>query len=218
MQMQLHVDRHRERLDAAICRAIGVVGDLRWVSPVRSRKFKEYKDALFLRELDLGRLRSELQAFWPSSGPRWDGLAICERQVADTVVLVEAKNYPREVRGRGCAASSINDARGRIERALIKAAVELGATNTDPWMGPLYQYANRLAHVSFLRKHGVSAYMVNVCFYDDPKPSRRTSEQEWQIAAAALKREMGFAGATPNWLADIFLPYEDGREFLADTI
>lgn len=217
LQMQLYVDEHTAILDAAIRSATALDGPLRWVSPVRGSGFREFKDAEFLDQVGLAHLVGELRRFWPSSGPRWDGLATAEGKGAPRVVLAEAKSYPREVRGGGCKASDVNNARRRIERALGEAGSELGVEDTAPWMGALYQYANRIAHTLFLRRHGVAAYLVNLCFYDDPHPSRRTTELEWRAAAAALKKEMGLT-VTPGWLVDVFLPAADGTKFLAGAI
>ncbi len=214
LQIQLYVDRHRAELDAAIRGATGIVGELRWKSPVRKTKFREFKDRAFLEALGLTRLTHDLKAFWPSSGPRWDGLAVVEGASAPTVVLVEAKNYPREVRGGGCKASDVNDARARIRNALKETGAELGVPDTELWMGSLYQYANRIAHAAFLRRHGVESYLVNVCFFNDPDARRHTSERDWRKAASDLRAEVGFK-ETPSWLADVFLPTAHAASFLA---
>jgi hypothetical protein len=216
--MQLYVNRYPTHLDSAIKAASGLSGQLQWVSPIRADGYKEYKDAAFLRELGLTRLAIPLCQFWPASGPRWDGLARVDNSDPLVVVLIEAKNYPREVRGGGCKAAETNGARRQIKEALQVAGAELGIQDTNGWMGPLYQYANRLAHVAFLRRHGVEAFMINVCFYGDPHPARNTSEQAWRDAADDLKKEIGFAGATPSWLADVFLPAADKADFFAPAI
>ena len=86
LQMQLYVDRHRSVLDRAIREATGLVGELEWVSPVRKAEFREFKDAPFLHALRLENLTQSLRAFWPTSGPRWDGLARVEGYAQPTVV------------------------------------------------------------------------------------------------------------------------------------
>ena len=41
-------------------------------------------------------------------------------------------------------------------------------------MGPLYQFPNRLAHLYFFREIvKVPAWLVNVCYLDDPKHQPR---------------------------------------------
>ena len=217
-QLQLYVSRHREVLDSAILRAAGLRSGLEWVSPLQLDQFKEYKDAAFLRALGLSHLTGQLRQFWPASGPRWDGLARTVGRDPVAVVLVEAKNYPREVRGGGCKASDVGGARQQILAALESTAKELGVSDSKVWMGPLYQYANRIAHAAFLRRNGVDAFMVNVCFYNDPHLARRTTESEWRQAAIALKGEIGFTAGSPPWLSDVFLPAADGAEFLGAAI
>jgi hypothetical protein len=214
LQMQLYVNRHRADLDAAIKRTFDIAADLEWVSPISEKGYKEYRDTKFLSVLGLSHLERPLRDYWPASGPRWDGLAKVKSR-AGGVVLVEGKNYPREVRGRGCKASQVNNARTRIETALQKAGGDLGIADTDDWLGPLYQYANRLAHAAFLRRHGVEAFLVNVCFFDDPHRRRKTSENDWRTVADQLKVEIGFSGSTPSWLGDVFLPARDKGDFFA---
>lgn len=216
LQMQLYVNRHRDLLDSAIKAASGVSGQLEWVSPI-PEGYREYKDGAFLRVLGLTHLSDELRRFWPTSGPRWDGLARVIASDPATVLLIEAKNYPAEVRGPGCKASDKNEARQRIEKAFGQAKRDFDIPSTNDWMGSLYQYANRLAHVAFLRSNGVDAYMVNLCFYGELHRSRNTSEQAWRSAAVDIKKEIGFTGAAPTWLVDVFLPVMDKAEFLSAT-
>lgn len=225
LQLQLYVNRRQEELDGAITHALGLMpSSLIWVSPLENERFKEYSDAVFLKKLGLDELIPALREFWPPSGPRWDGLACVIH--SRTVVLVEAKNYPAEVRGGGCKAVDITpvtkrnpvsrttNARSRILGALTTAAQNLGARHSERWTGSLYQYANRIAHVDFLRRNGVDARMVNVCFTGDPHPSRFTSAAQWREACADLKSEIGFIGDAPKWLVDVLLPARDRAELV----
>jgi hypothetical protein len=216
LQLQLYVNRRTSELERAIRDALKLPEcEFHWRSPIESNGYKEFKDAAFLEELALGELIPELRRFWPASGPRWDGLARITMASTQGVLLVEAKNYPAEVRGGGCKASDANGARTRIRAALDAAAASLGVATSEHWMGSLYQYANRLAHVAFLREHGITAFLVNVCFFNDPVRSRRTSEAAWRKSALNLKKEIGFAKASPVWLTDVFLPAQDRAELLA---
>jgi hypothetical protein len=227
LQLQIYVNRRQAELDHEITQALGLPpGPLTWVSPLESAGFKEYKDAAFLKKLGLERLIEPLGLFWPNSGPRWDGLARIEG--SQTVVLVEAKNYPAEVRGGGCKAtdataitakspvSRTTNARKRIIAALTAAARNLGVRDSSHWTGPLYQYANRLAHVDFLIRNGVDARMVNVCFTHDPHPTRNTSPEQWLLSCVDLKREIGFIEGAPPWLVDVQLPVRDRSELLTN--
>jgi hypothetical protein len=217
LQIYVNVERRRAELDRAVVSALRLpTPELDWVSPLKADKYREYRDKPFLEKLGLGRLFGELKAFWPASGPRWDGLA---RAPGDRVILIEAKSYPGEVFGPGCAATDAVQARTRIEKALQGAAKRLDVRDAESvadasrWMGRLYQYANRLTHALFLRDHGVDAYMVNVCFSEDPNRRRRTTEAEWKTSCASLKLEVGLT-STPDWLVDVTLPARDRAELL----
>jgi hypothetical protein len=61
-----------------------------WRSPLRSDDYAEYYDGEFLTRLGIENLRGSLSQFWPSSGPRWDGLA---RTDSGNIILVEAKAH-----------------------------------------------------------------------------------------------------------------------------
>jgi hypothetical protein len=209
MLLQAYVNSHQPEIDRAISTALGLPATrLRWLSPVPP-KFKEFRDGEFLKQLELQHLTSELRSFWPASGPRWDGLATANKNGKRVIVLVEAKSYPREVRGGGCKASDKNGARKMIEKSLKETADFIGVDINPLWTGALYQYANRLAHAVFLKKHNVDAVMVNVCFANEDHPARRTSVETWTAAFDSLKQEVGFHGSHPSWLAEVILPAVD---------
>ena len=179
---------------------------LRWLSPVPPT-FREFRDGAFLRALGLEARRAELKAFWPKGGPVWDGLATEHSRsgALKTVVLVEAKSYPSEVRGPGCKAKVGSVARSCIEKSLDDTARWIGVQRTGSWLGAMYQSANRLAHLYFLREHlGMDAYMVNVCFEGDRR--RPTSRDAWRASHLEFREALGLATATIPWIADIVLP------------
>jgi len=116
------------------------------------------------------------------------------------------------VRGRGCQAAAGSEARRTIETSLSATARWLDVQTTNAWMGELYQSANRLAHVYFLRERvGLAAYLLNVCFTADPR--MRTSSEEWSEAHRIFRRELGLEGANMPWLADVVLPAATRSEF-----
>jgi hypothetical protein len=110
--------------------------------------------------------------------------------------------------------SRTTHARSRIVNALATAAENIGVQDSAHWTRPLYQYANRLAHVDFLRRNGVDARIVNVCFAGDPNLRRRTSIEQWRKSCADLKKEIGFEAKAPRWLADVVLPARDRSELV----
>lgn len=179
-----------------------------WVSPLAADKFSEYRDADFLRAVGLQQHIGNLKQFWPSNGPCWDALGILRTEVVthDTkVVLVEAKSYPAEALSSYCKATGPN--RVRIQKALQLTKEWLGVEDSpeaQAWTWKVYQYANRLAHLFFLREIAkVPAWLVNVYFVGDPH--RPTTEDEWRGTLMDLKSQLGLSGALP-YCSDLLLP------------
>jgi hypothetical protein len=205
LQIQIYVSRREAELTRAVVTALGAAGQyaegIRWVSPLEASRFAEVADGAFLGALELANFRTELSAFWPTGGPRWDGLGIL--QPGPGVLLVEAKSYPEEMLGSGVRATA-ESSRRLIAESLSRAKAWCGADAGADWHGPLYQYANRLAHVYFLREVArVNAWLVNLCFVDDPhKP---TSLACWQQELSANKAKLGFASARVPYSIDVFL-------------
>lgn len=219
LQIQLWTNCRESTLSAAVCEVLHLPANsvVKWVSP-RPPKFREFKDGAFLRALGLGAWRTTLSQFWPKGGPVWDGLAIIG--VPDgtkTYVLVEAKSYPQEVQGSGCQAELGTSSHKLIGESLDATANWLGVNPTREWLGSLYQSANRIAHIYFLRERaGVDARMLNVCFEADPH--RATTRDEWTTAHIAFKESLGVDSTSMPWLAELHLQAGTRAELLALAI
>jgi hypothetical protein len=150
---------------------------INWRSPLASDQHAEYRDAEFLMQIGADQLVSELERFWPSRGPQWDALARCDD---GSVLLVESKAHIGEL----CTTPSQAGAESleKIQAALDEAASFIGAKPRAPWSSVFYQLANRIAHLYFLRKHGIKAWLVLVNFIGDSEMSGPTSEAEWRAA------------------------------------
>ena len=84
-----------------------------------------------------------------------------------------------------------------------------GAVRTV-WTKRLYQSANRLAHLYFLREVAkVDAWLVNVYFLDD-RGFKPTAREEWTAALAKVKAEMGTANLSIPYSSDAFLSAIEG--------
>jgi len=209
LQIQTCVDRRPEELSQAVLDALPSLAALkprlRWVSPLESEKFIEYRDRAFLRAISLGHLAKELSAFWPKRGPCWDALAVVESgsfPKDSGVLLVEAKSYPDEIYGPGRKATSPRS-RKKIKRALEQTREWLNAEERADWTGRLYQSANRLAHLYFFREiAGVPAWLANVLFLDDPHSP--TSREEWRNALEQVHAELSLTATVP-YVADVFI-------------
>jgi hypothetical protein len=182
---------------------------------LESERFVEYQDRAFLRAVGLEHLARQLSGFWPGGGPVWDALAALEFKKypgVRGVILVEAKSHPAEVYGGGCKASPRS--RNKIEVALGETKGWLGASQEADWAGPLYQSANRLAHLYFFHEVArVPAWLVNVYFLQDPHSP--TSHEEWQPAITQVKAELGLAGVTIPHGAELFLQARERRELVS---
>jgi hypothetical protein len=218
LQTQIYVNRRRGELDKAVLGALPDLAEqaveLRWVSPLEADGFREYQDTAFLRAVGLEELATELTRFWPTGGPVWDGLAIAELASGETgVVLAEAKSYPEEMYSGGSAAGRTGSERGLANRQQILDAIaatqrwiEADAIDPGRWIGPLdetrpssslYQTANRLAHLYWLREVvDRPAWLVHVLFVNDPT-NRPTSREDWEHALRWADARLGLHEASP---------------------
>ena len=204
--IQRWVNEYTEDLQRAIGEAFPALANcrLRWVSPLTCELFREYQDREFLQAIGQDCLESELADFWPTGGPQWDALAVLEGPDVG-VVLVEAKAYPEEAENRHCRAAGASLT--KISERLDEVKATLGAEMTADWLGSRYQVANRLAHLSFLRAHGVQAWYVQICFCDD-LTHRPTTRARWREALPGLWGDLGLS-KPPEFVADLLLPARD---------
>lgn len=209
LQTQIWVNHHGGELSERVAEAVGDDAlwpeQIEWRAPLEESGFAEPLDGQFLEATGLERHQDELAGVWPSSGPRWDALAVAHSSLNEPgVLLVEAKSYPDEVRGPGLSATADRSVRMILE-ALGWAKGLLRAERTAAWTGDYYQYANRLAHLCFLRYQlGVPAWLVNLCFTDDPHEA--TSAEEWQAELPRIKQELGFRSGRIPYTVDVLLP------------
>jgi hypothetical protein len=183
------VDNATDGLNARIAEAFGWSSRdvIRWVSPREDDEFAEYYDQAFLDRLGLSDLRVPLHDFWPAGGPRWDGLA---NTGSGKILLVEAKAYIEEMVDFRSGASG--ESLAQIERSLQLAKTACGATINAPWSAPLYQLANRLAHLHFLQVlNGVDAYLLLLSFADAPDVPAPCSVAQWEGAHRLSKKCLG---------------------------
>lgn len=209
LQIQIYVNRRSEELSQKVIQGLPDLASLHprlnWVSPLEKDRFIEYQNTAFLKACGLEHLSAELKAFWPRGGPVWDALASVELQKDKTskgILLVEAKSCPAEIYGSGCKASP--KSRKKIEDALNRTKKWCGVSADNDWTGPLYQSANRMAHLYFFRKiAGVPAWLANIYFLNDRHSP--TDREEWQNQLKKVKAELGISGLDISYMADIFV-------------
>ena len=129
-----------------------------------------------------------LSEFWPKSGPRWDGLA---RTEADgKLILVEAKAHIEEAVDFRSKASQTS--LRRIHERLDEAKSAFRANKDACWHSPLYQMANRLAHLYYLAEiNKKDAYLVFTDFANAPDVPQPVTCEEWQGAARLAYKCLG---------------------------
>jgi hypothetical protein len=134
--------------------------------------YAEYRDRAFIERLGVTLEQTPLNAFWPRGGPVWDGLARTDR---GQVVLVEAKAHIPEGVTSPMGAKSPQSVE-MIQSSLAETKAYLRSNTPADWTQIFYQYANRLAHLYFLRvKNDVDAYLLMLYFYNDSEMGGPTS-------------------------------------------
>jgi hypothetical protein len=160
---------------------------IHWLSPSENDEYAEYRDGAFLDPLGLSQHIPNLNSFWPKSGPQWDALG----KSPNKYFLVEAKANIAETQS-SCAAQNPTSI-AKIVKALGITRTALGVADGKGWLNRYYQYANRLAHLHFLRSVcGVEAELVFVYFCND-KTHIPTSPDEWKKSLVDQKGFMGLS-------------------------
>ena len=136
----------------------------------------------------------------------WDGLA---RTSCRRYLLIEAKANIPEFHSSPTSASE--ESLPKIREALNKTRKFLKVGSETDWTECFYQYANRLAHLYFLRElNKVDALMVFVYFVGDTTvPGREpVSHEGWQTEIELARRCLG-KRANCQWMgkyvADVFI-------------
>jgi hypothetical protein len=187
--IQVAIENHRQMLNEAISTAARTSPNVEWLSPLKGDSYAEYRDEGFLRllGLDPAALTLPLHKFWPAKGPQWDALGRTER---GELILVEAKSHIPELKSV-CGAT---DARSRrlIRASIDRTKVHLGVEQSVDWMGPFYQYANRLAHLHYLSTlNKVDAVLIFLYFMNDPDQNGPTTQREWEAASSVVRMTLG---------------------------
>jgi len=136
-------------------------------------------------------LAKNLEKFWPKMGPQWDALGVTAD--GEAIILVEAKaNVPELVSFCGA----------KDKKSLETISASLAETQRwlncrEPrvdWACGFYQYANRLAHLYFLREKAQieDSYLVFLYFVEDSSHIR-TPRDAWNSALKLQKKLMGLS-------------------------
>jgi hypothetical protein len=205
--LRLLASERPDRFQQLFQEASGDTSSIEWLSPIASDGFAEYYDAAFLERVGLSSLVPALCAFWPASGPRWDGLA---RTDDGQVILIEAKAHASEMIS-DCSAGPA--ARKRISQCMeqLKVALKIPESRRHvSWLSPYYQFCNRIAHLHFLRSNGINAHLVFLHFADAPDVTEPLSVERWHWFAKQVRRSLALEHhALRKWDHDIVISVPD---------
>jgi len=164
---------------------------------------KEWKGVDFLDSTSDA--KSAWMKFWPQTGnvPNWDAVGHLESDSGVEYLLVEAKAHVEELQS-SCGASD-KGGLDTIQKALHTTITENGfITGMEGWLKPYYQYANRLAHLHFLLKHGIPAQLVFIYFLGDDwrgkalsngkAPNCPKGAKEWASHLQEMHDHLGLSG------------------------
>ena len=202
--LQVAVERMPEALNAPIRTALSRPnGSIEWLSPLRADSFQEYRDQDVISRCRIDLAYRALADFWPAGGPMWDGLGRCD----DEVILLEAKAHIPEIVSPRTRATE--PARGRIKKSMEDAQHSLSPKSLGwvDWTGTFYQYANRVAHLQFLREHNkVRAHLVNVYFINAADVGGPSNADEWRGAIKVVKAYLGLGRTRMSkYMHDVFV-------------
>jgi hypothetical protein len=204
--LQIAVDQYPDLIDSRIRKALKTDAAVEWISPLRGDRFQEFRDQDAWTRCRIDLPHRQLADFWPTGGPMWDGLARC----GDTVILLEAKAHIPELVSPRTRAKE--PARGRIVKSMREAQQALSPKSLDyvDWTDTFYQYANRVAHLYFLREHNrVNAHLVNVYFLNATDVQGPTDPLEWQGAIKIVKSYLGLGRTRMSrYMHDVFVDAE----------
>ena len=210
--LQLLVNCRPDIIDKEIAREVGLKRgeEIEWLSPLKSDSYAEYQDHAFLERLGISPQHRCLECFWPPRGPVWDGLARTNR---GRYLLIEAKANVPEFNSSPTGASG--ESLHKIRKALDETRCFLKVRSKTDWTKCFYQYANRLAHLYYLKKlNGIKAALVFVYFVGDTTVPGRdpVSREGWQTAIELAHDHLGIR-ARRKWrrknVADVFIDVGD---------
>ena len=175
---------------------------IEWLSPLASDDYAEYRDQDFLNLLDVTTPKTQLKDFWPRGGPQWDALGKAED---GSVFSVEAKSHIPEILSHLGAKSLVS--REMIHESLNRTKKYLNVGGQHDWTSPFYQYANRIAHLYFLREmNAVPAFVIFVYFINDDTMSGPKSREQWLGAIQLVKSYLGIGrNKLQKYMAEVFI-------------
>jgi hypothetical protein len=210
--------RHRNRLNQLILEELELAHwKIEWLDFNFNRQAMwpdaELTGLEFLNDMDYEHVKADWAGRWPGRGHNWDAVAWIADETKDAnrkLLLVEAKAEATEV-SQNCGAKNPASIQ-MISDEFDTARENLDVQNPGgDWMKEYYQFANRLAVLSFLDEHNINAHLLFVYFCGDLRGACRNSPEsaeEWQPILEAQHDHIGTIG-NPELAARVhklFLP------------
>jgi hypothetical protein len=209
--LQIAINKKKVFLDNEISKVIGKKIDITWKSPLKEDDYAEYRDEDFLRLLGLtNKIKKPLNSFWPNNGPQWDALGINQD---GEIILVEAKANIPEMVSPGTGAKSINST-NKIKDSLNEVKKYLNISNSIDWSGTFYQYANRIAHLYYLRVlNNIDTNLIFIYFINDITVDGPKTQNEWIGAIKTMECYLGLnkKHKLKNKIVDVFIDVSNLR-------
>ena len=208
-----YLSYHRDEFDLAVEATIPGCSVLGWLDSTFERRpssgdggpprflDRKYENLDFLPGPDRDRLRGPLGGFWPSTGshPSWDAVGRVKVGEHTSWLIVEAKSHLGELNST-CKAKrgDVGGGRERIVGAFRSTMESLGISgDAESWMGPFYQFCNRIAFLDFLDGQGIPAHLLLDYFLGDRFPPGRgvacpEAEAGWRAALDDMEGHVGW--------------------------
>lgn len=212
--------RHRNYLNGMIISSIGWGSKIDWLDfcfTPGDLSDQELKGLSFLSSQGIPgweRIEQQWRKFWPQTGnpPNWDAVGWLDNSANNSInrelLLVEAKAHLGEIRSVCKATSPVSIEKIRI--AFEEVQKDLGISPLKDWLTPYYQYANRVATLWFLHKHGIKAHLINIYFVGDknPKATCPIHQSQWVTPITQVINAIGIPNNHPirDRIHHIFIP------------
>lgn len=208
--IQLLANKYKKLLDEEISKIKKEPVELEWFSPLKDDDYAEYVDQCFINRLGISdRILVQLKNFWPKGGVNWDGLA----KAGETVFIMEAKAHISEIKIESTRASSVKSLE-LIEKSLNETKEFLNIKSDISWCKKnYYQYANRIAHLYYLReKNKIDAHLLFIYFLNDKSvvTKKEETKEDWEKAINGIynKLELKEDNKLSKFIHHIFIDVE----------
>lgn len=179
--LQILANQHQDILNHELSKILNKTIKLEWLSPLKDDDYAEYVDQDFINRLDINsRIIKPLNDFWPNGGANWDGLA----KDNETIFLIEAKAHISEQMIESTVATSIESI-NLIKKSLEETKAFLDVKSDVSWCKEnYYQYANRIAHLYYLREiNKIDAHLLFIYFLNDKTVTGKSeTKEDWKQA------------------------------------